>query len=396
MASRSHRFSYHPPVLRVGRGAVEDLGSELDRLGVHRTVAICGRTVGANPATIDPLVDALGDRLVDVFDETTPAKRLATAVAAAERAAALEADALVGLGGGSSLDVARVASAISTLDDTDAAYDRFVADGTFPLGDDPAPPVVAVPTTLAGADLSDGAGVSAHPSTDPVDSPVFGGVRDPRLMPRVVVFDPALVATAPRGVLVGSVMNGFDKGLEALYAPTRGPVTDATATRGLRLLASSLPDIDGTIDDVVEGILLVQYGASRPDASTLSLIHAFGHGLTATADVQQGVAHAVMAPPTLAYLFEHVDGRRDLLASALGVDASGLDDAGTARAVVQSVASIRDGLGLPSALRDIGGLERADLPAVARRTSADRLARNVPDGLETDSEALRLVLESAW
>lgn len=397
MDSGSHRFAYRPPTVRVGRGAVQALGEEFDRLGLDRALVICGRSVGANPATIDPVVDALDDRLASVFAETRSDKRLATALQAAQRASTIEADVLVGLGGGSSLDVARVASALSTSQaPLDAVYDRFSAEGTVPLGDGPALPVAVLPTTLAGADLSDGAGITAHPSTDPVDEAVSGGVRDPRLMPRLAVFDPGLVATTPRAALVGSVMNGLDKGIEALYAPSRGPVTDATAAHGLGLLASALPDIEGAIEEVVEGALLVQYGAARPDATTLSLIHAFGHGLTATVDVQQGVAHAIMAPPTLAYLFDNVDARRERLARALGVDAGGLDDAATANAVVAAVAELRDGLGLPAALRTVEGLDRGDLETVARRTAADPLAANVPPGVDTDAEALLGVLDAAW
>ncbi len=123
-------------------------------------------------------------------------------------------------------------------------------------------------------------------------------------------------------------MNGFDKGLETLYAANRTPITDATARHGLEKFADGLRAFgDGTrdletVETLLEGSLLVQYGISRPGGTTLSIIHAFGHALTRTDDVQQGEAHAIVAPHVLEYLFEQdgVDARAGLLANALGVD----------------------------------------------------------------------------
>ncbi len=394
-----HRFAYEPPVIRYGHNAVTALRHELSGRGLDRALVICGRSVGSNPDAIDPVVEALDDRLVGVFDKTTQEKHLATAFDALERARAADVDVLVALGGGSSLDVARVASALSTTDrPTSAVYSHFMAQGTVPLGASSALPVVVIPTTLAGADLSDGAGITVHPSTDPVSEPRGGGIRDPRLMPVIAIYDPHLVASTPRSALVGSAMNGFDKGLEAIYAPNGGPVTAATATAGLQLLVDALPRLEAAsaIDPVVRGTMLVQYGTARTDGTTLSLIHAFGHGLTATVPVQQGVAHAVMAPHVLRHLFEQAPAGRHRLAEALGVADDTASDAAIAEAVVTAVAELRDQLGLPRRLRAIDDLARADLDAVARRTAADGLASNVPADVDTSASAVQAVLEAAW
>lgn len=399
MTDPSHRFAYTPPVVRFGRGAIADLPAELDELRRDRALVVCGRSVGSNAGTIDPVSDALGDRLVGIVDETTPDKRLAAAFRVLDRARHRDVDVLIGLGGGSSLDVARVASALSTTDRSeDEVYEHFVDHGTVPLGPEPALPVAVIPTTLAGAGLSHGAGISVHPDTDPVPEGRNGGVRDVRLMPAVAIYDPSLVGTAPGGALRGSAMNGFDKGLETLYAPNAGPITDATASRGLRLLSTWLPRLGEptALGRVLEGIVSVQYGTSRADGTSLSLIHAFGHGLTATIEVQQGVAHAILAPATLRYLFEHGQARRRLIADALGVSTPDADGDELAAAVIGAVERLRDDLHLPDRLRSIEGLSRDDLPAVAEFTSADPLAGNVPPGVDTTREALLDVLEGAW
>ncbi|MEF8827885.1 MAG: iron-containing alcohol dehydrogenase family protein [Haloarcula sp.] len=393
------RFEYDPATLRYGPDAARSLDAELDAQGYDRALVVCGATVGETPAVMDPVQAGLGDRLAGVFAETTPAKRLGTAYDGLERFREVDADCLVAVGGGSSLDVAKIVSILAATDrDPSAVGQAFVNSGTISVPEADLPPIVAVPTTLAGADLSIVAGVTAAPDTCPVDESASGGVGDPKLMPAAVCYDPELIATTPRSVLAASAMNGFDKGIETLYAANATPITDATASHGLSLLTEGLLAFGNGDDDpwvyqsLTQGIMLVQYGISRADGTTLSLIHAFGHGLTRTYDVQQGAAHAVIAPHALSYLFAQVDGRRSLLADALGVGDA--DD--PAAAVTDRVSEIVRALGLPTRLRDVDGPGREEFPEVADAILEDSFMTNAPSGLEPTQQDIVGVLESAW
>ncbi|WP_135822142.1 iron-containing alcohol dehydrogenase family protein [Halostella litorea] len=398
----TERFAYDPPAIRFGRGSVAELADELAAQGVERALVVCGETVGDTPAVMDPVLDGLGDRLGSVFAETTPEKRLRTAVDGAAAMRAADADAVVSLGGGSSLDTAKAVAVLAASDRSpEDAGREFAERGTLTVPDG-VPPVVAVPTTLAGADLSQVAGLTAAPAGGLVDEPVGGGLDDPQLMPAAAFYDPELFATTPWSVLSGSAMNGFDKGIETLYARSAAAVTDATAARGLSLLADGLPalgrdrDDADALDRVVEGTMLVQYGISRPDGTTLSLIHAFGHGLTAHSSVQQGAAHAIVAPHALRYLFERVDGRRRLLAEALGVAHEDLSDHAVAEAVVDEVRTVRDALDLPTRLRSVDDLPREAFPAVADDVVTDGFVGNAPPGLDLTRADVEAVLDDAW
>lgn len=395
----SFRFEYDLAVLRYGVGDVARLDEELARHGLDRALVVCGSTVGTTPEAIDPVREGLGDRLAGGFAETTPAKRLGTAFDGLEEFEAADADAIVSFGGGSSLDVAKVVSVLAADERDPEAVGRELSEtGTISVPAGRLPPIVVIPTTLAGADLSMGAGVTASPASGLVEEEMSGGVSDPRLMPTAVVYDPALVATTPEQILAGSAMNGFDKGVETLYAATATPVTDATAVRGLKLLSDGLRRLgregadEETLQPVVRGIMLVQYGISRPGEGTLSLIHAFGHGLTRTYGVQQGDAHAVVAPHALRYLFEHVDGRRDLLADALGVG----DAPDAADAVVEQVVAVRDALDLPTRLRDVDGPSPEEFPGVAAAVRDDSFVQNAPPGLDPTVDGIESVLREAW
>lgn len=406
------RFAYDPPAIRCGRRAVTHLDEELAAGGFERALIVCGETVGSTPAVIDPVREGLGDRLAGVFDETTPAKRLSTAGAGLAALEECGGDVIVAVGGGSSLDTGKtigvLAARLSAAREDAATPKReailtavgreFEETGTVRVPDEGVVPVIAVPTTLAGADISQGAGVTAAPAGGLVAGETGGGLSHPRLMPAATVVDSTLLAATPEGVLAASAMNGFDKGIETLYAQSATPVTDAAATRGLSVFREGLLAFgEGNrepwvYDALARGSVLVQYGVSRPGGTTLSLIHAFGHGLTRTGTLQQGVAHAIVAPHALEFLFDRVDGRRELLAEALCPGET--DDA--ARTVVDAVTEVRETLGLPGRLRDVDGPPRDAFRSVAEAVLGDPFMANAPAGLDPSVADIESVLDAAW
>lgn len=393
------RFAYHPGTILHGPGCVGTLADELDELGLERAVLVTGRTTGGVAALIEPIRAGLGDHLVATYDRTTPAKTLGMAADAAALAKEHDCDVVVALGGGATIDTATQTSLLlAHEDDPHEVATAMVETGRVAVSADAAPvPLVAIPTTLPGADLSQSAGVGVSMRTDVHEKAAVpaGGVSDPRLMPAILVYDAELVATTPPGILARSAMNGYDKGIELLYSRFRTPITDATAMRGLSLLQSSLPVIRNDPDPaaltpVMEGIALVQYGVSGPDVARASIIHAFGHALTDRYPIQQGVAHGLAAPHVLRYLFDHVDGRRELLAEALGVP----DAADPADAVVTAVTSLRDALELPSSLDAVADVDTADVPALAEAVLEDDLMGAAPSSLTPTAAAIADVFEA--
>lgn len=402
---RQFRLDYDPGELRCGRGCVADLGDALAGRGLDRALVVTGSTVGSTPAVMDPVEAGLGDRLVEVFDRTTPRKSLGTGLAVARRVREMGADAVVAVGGGSSLDVAKTASALTSHDDLAAAAERSMASGRVSVAPDgDAVPIVAVPTTLAGADLSVIAGISL--TLDPSDIPAreipTGSVSDRRLMPTALFYDLALFETTPKSVLCASAMNGFDKAVECLYSPYRTPVTDATAMHALSLMRSGFETLptaqidDGRLYEAVSGVVLAQYGISTPGTYRASIIHAFGHGFSHDYDVHQGTVHGILAPHVLRYVFDEVHGRRDLLARGFGVDDADATDAELADAVIEAVTGVRDDLELPTTLRDIDGLSRDHFPAVAEEIHDDGLMDATPTGVDPTTADIVGVLDAAW
>jgi alcohol dehydrogenase len=383
-------FTYRGCDILYGRGRAGDLGEVLAARDLERALVVCGSNVGANDALMDPITEGLGDRLAGVFDETTPAKRVGTAYDAVERMRDVDADVLVGVGGGSSLDIARQATLLAADGRTQADLEAEAREGTLSGLDDASPvvPTVVVPTTFAGADVSAGGSLvvlsaEESPSGQPIT--VSGDA-----MPTANVADPDAFATSPLSALEGSAMNGFDKGIENLYARQGTPFSDAAAIHGLRYLRTSLPKLSeadpAALDRAVVGILLVQYQRRA------SIIHAFGHAFSRRYPVQQGDVHAVMAPHALRYVLEEVPDVRWKLAAAFGVDVEG----NPTDAIVDEVTRIRDSLDVPRNAADLEGADRDDIPALAEFTMNDYMMPQAPEALDPTIEELEAVLEEAW
>ena len=394
-------YEYQGCEILYGRGRVDDLGAYLADRGLNDALVVCGSNVGANDDLMDPIRGGLGDRFAAVFDGTTPAKRVETAFDLLDRRAEVGADVLVAVGGGSSLDIARQATVLDAdgrgLADlrADAKSGPDVLGSLAPNGT-PSVPVVVIPTTFAGADVSAGGSLEVlSADASPTGQPLT--VSGDGAMPIADVADPTLFETTPESVLAGSAMNGFNKGIETPYASDAMPVSDAAAVHGLRFLSEALPRVAGdrpgsteAMDRAVVGALLVQLDRK------ISVIHAFGHGFARRYDVQQGTIHAIVAPHVLAYLFDEVDASRRVLAAGLGIETEGRADEAVAEDIVKAVATVRDSLPLPSRLRDLSPVSEDDLPAIAEFIADDWSMERAPDGLDATPEAIEGALRAAW
>ena len=191
-------FDHRGSEIVFGRGQVESLGDRLDTRNLERAMIVCGSNVGANEALMGPIRSALGDRLVATYDETTPAKSAETIFDGIEAMDEHDPDVLIGVGGGSSLDVARQMSVFAESDRSLAAYREDARAGEF-SPPEPADPtdVVVVPTTFAGADLSSGGSFELITAEDAPDDQPFVGKG--RVWPTIMLSDPEGFETTPRG-----------------------------------------------------------------------------------------------------------------------------------------------------------------------------------------------------
>lgn len=270
------------------------------------------------------------------------------------RAAAQEhgVDLLVCVGGGSTTGLAKAVALTSGL------------------------PIVAVPTTYAGSEATNVWGLTeaARKTT---------GVDD-RVLPGTVVYDAELTLSLPVELSVASGLNGLAHCVDSLWAPRADPINAALATEGMRTLAAGLPKVVADPHGL-EGRELALHGAYLSAVAFASagsgMHHKICHVLGGTYDLPHAQTHAIVLPHVLAFNAGSAPEAADRIANALG----GADAVG-------ALTALRDRLGAPKALRDIG-LRESDLDEAAELSVAAIPASNPRPATAGD---VRTLLTAAW
>lgn len=338
----------HAPRVVFGPGALDRIPDELDRLGAGRVLLICTPRRGD---AVGQVAAALGARLAGIFDGARTHVPAEAVDAALDEARRVEADLCMAVGGGSAIGVAKAVA---------------LRDG---------PCFVAVPTTYSGSEMTTIWGISAN------GFKATG--RDPRVLPRTVLYEPALTLSLPPAVTAASGMNALAHGMEALYAHDGTPVTSLMAEEGIRALAAHLPGAvrDGADGEARSGAL---YGAwlagSSLGAVAMGLHHRICHVLGGSFDLPHAETHAVMLPYVAAF---NAPAARDAMQRA--ARALGADDAAGA------LYDLRAALGCPASLRELGMMQ-GQLDA-----AADRVVESpYPNPRPFHAVDVRALLRAAW
>lgn len=211
------RFTYISLPSRVvfGAGALGQLASEIDRLGSGKALVLC--TPGQR-ALAERVLGLLGPRAVGVFDRALMHVPIETARAAREMAQRLAADSLVAIGGGSTTGLGKAIALDSGL------------------------PLLAVPTTYAGSEMTPIYGIT--------EAGLKKTGKDPRVLPRAVIYDPELTLGLSVATSVTSGINAIAHAAEGLYAVDGNPVMDLMAQEGIAVLGRALPAIRKSSQDI--------------------------------------------------------------------------------------------------------------------------------------------------
>lgn len=325
------------------------------------------------------------------FDSVRPHAPMPDTERVAGEISANPPDAFVAVGGGSASDTAkglaillaeggRLADACSTFTPPDTLKSVTLKR--------PKIPVVAVPTSFSGAEVTPGGG-----STD--EAGIKRVFWDPALAARVVIMDTDLLADAPDDLLVTTGMNGLAHCAEGLYSRTATAFSSALAVDGARLFAWSLPRIPGSTG--AERLAVLERAAQAAclggmviSNARVGLHHAVCHVLGAALGLPHGVANAVMLPYVLEFNLDETESQQGRLADAL---AEGLDeDQKLGAAGLAQMVQLRSGA--PATL-EATGVEYAELDRVAQDVMQDRGLFFNPKQVD-DVKQVRGLLERAW
>lgn len=328
------RYEQSPATVVFGVRSLAQVGDEVAGFGAERVMVIFGHSAALPGSTIEA---QLGSRLALSWTEV--AQHVPVTLADRARTAASECsiDMIVSVGGGSSTGLAKAIALTHRI------------------------PIVAVPTTYAGSEQTAIYGVTGggHKQTG----------RDPVVLPRVVIYDPALTVGLPLRVTGPSAFNAMAHSVEALYATGCNPITSAIALEGVRAIAGSLPAVMRNSEDLdTRGALLVGAALSGMalGATSAGLHHKICHVLGGRFDLVHADAHSVILPHAVAFNGSVLPVEMAALAVALGAaggdPASALWDLAVASRVPTRLADLR----CPA-----GPLQRSELADVAEQVAGE-------------------------
>jgi len=318
---RSFTYDALPGRVVFGVGSLERLPEEIEHAGLKRILLV------VDPETkpiAERLEAQLGERAVGVFADVLQHVPADSAHAATEAAVGSEADCVVTVGGGTTTGFGK-----AIVLETGLAH-------------------VAVPTTYAGSEMTPIYGLTSEG--------VKRVARDPRVLPRIVIYDPRLTVSLPPSVTGPSGMNALAHCVEALYARDANPITTLMAAEGIRALGTGIPaavrdpsDLDARSEAL--------YGAYLAGAALgvvgMAIHHRICHVLGGTYGLSHGEVNSVILPHAVAYNQAAAPEAVAIAAGALGVDdaALGLFDLATS-------------IGSPTSLEQLG-MSEADLDVAA-------------------------------
>ena len=330
-----------------GIGTLDHLGDEAAELGLDRVLVIASPS---NAAAAQRAVALLGRRCAGRFDDVrqhVPETLVSDAVAAAQQA---DADGLVTVGGGSTTGLGKA----------------VVHDLGLPL--------VAVPTTYAGSEMTAIFGVTGEHKR---------AAHDPRVAPQVVIYDPALTTSLPPSLSALSGGNALAHAVEATWMPQVSPTITHLAAEAVRALADALPRVVAAPDDLAarsDALYGAHVAALVLSWAGVGLHHKLCHVLGGTYGLDHAAAHTVLLPHVTAFVAPAVPDTLAAIARALGTN--------TAAAGLHRLAQR---LGAPTDLRTLGMPEESlDTAAQAAAASGGYAPR--PVGVQD----LRLLLDDAF
>ena len=367
-ASLSGEFNPTVPTRVVfGQGKASTLGAEVARLGGTQALILSGRTLAEQTDTVSQVHSALGGAAAGVYSGLTQRAPLATAVEAANLAVSLGADTLVGVGGSTISDAARMiavlmAEGITTVDELREQGRRQDTMMRPDLEGKPLPLQVSIPTTLSAGEFNMGGG-------NVLDD--FAGhkirVGHPRLYADLIVLDPDMTTGTPDWLWLSSGVKALDHCIERLYCRGNQPAIDAPVLSAAEMLFDALPrsrQADGDSEARLQCLVAAWMSMMGAPNFAVGLSHAIGHIVGVKYQVGHGYTSCVSQPYVMEYNRPASAAKQALLARAAGYDTAGMSDEAAAELAARAVDEFILGLGMPHRLRELE-IPEEDLPEIA-------------------------------
>lgn len=361
-SSRPELRKFVSPEIVFGEGALNLAGRYAKNLGAEKVLVVSDEGLvraGWAGKVIESIeAEGLSYSLFSRVSPNPPAEEVMQGVQLYTREGC---DLIVAVGGGSPTDCAKGIGVVSRNGGNILDYAGV---DMIPL---PGPPLICVPTTGSGADVSQFCII-----TD-AGRRIKSVIVSKTLVPETSLIDPATFSTLPARQAAYTYFDSFSQAVEAYVSNASSPITDLLAARAAKLIYRYLlPALRGLEKGEHCGQLSLgslEAGLAFTNAS-LGLSHAISHTLGGHTDMPHGLCNAMIFPYVVRFNYGAAQERYDKIGELMGLSLAGLGPGERKEAIVRAIRQFMDELGISMTLEQ-AGVKRTDIPELARRAVED-------------------------
>ena len=275
-------------------------------------------------------------------------------------------DFVIGMGGGSPLDVAKLICLKATHLQPLAEYE--ILNGGLEKISSDLPSMLAIPTAAGtGSEVGRGAVVTIKS----LDRKAL--VFSPHLLPKVAIVDPELTVGLPKTLTAATGMDALTHNLESYLSTVYHPICDGIAFAGVKLVARNLRRaVDNGSDLKARGAMMMaaMMGAIAFQKE-LGVTHSLAHPLSTVSGLHHGLANAILLPYTMAFNKNAARDQLKDIAAVFGVNIHALSPEEAAQAAINQVTQLCKDIGIPSHLREVN-VKAEMIPRLAQQAMVDQ------------------------
>ena len=352
---------------------MRELGNEARQLGITRPLLVTDRGVVACGLAERIQAEAqragLASSLFEDVDPNPVEKNVQEGLEAYRRG---NCDGVIGVGGGSALDVAKAVRLVVTHPFPLEQYDDIL-DGAARIKPN-VPPMIAIATTAGTGSEVGRSTVIILEATDR-KTVIFS----PHLMPNVALADPELTLGMPPKITAGTGLDALTHNVEAYLALGYHPLCDAIALQGARLAIQNLSRVvhNGNALDARSNMMMAAMMGAVAFQKGLGAVHSLAHPLSSIAHLHHGTTNGILLPHVLEFNRSVTEDRLRDLAVAMELDGTQGSASEAATALIERLRRLLPEVGIPETLGALG-VGRDLIPLLAKKAMEDACHQSNP------------------
>ena len=373
-----------PRKMVFGVGSRSNLRKEIRSLGGSRPLIVTYPKTVTVASLAEVLRSLESDGMeIHVYEKAEPEPRIEVAEDLAQYTKAGKFDSVVGIGGGSAMDLAKIASVSAT--NPGQVRDYLGVDLLHRRG----APLICMPTTSGT-----GSEVTMFSVLTVGDKKM--DVVSPHILPDVALVDPVMTVTMPPELTAGTGMDALSQAVETVTSLAATPLTDALALKAIQLARNSLRVAyakGNSLKARSEMALAATLSGLAFGSGKLTLGHSLAQTFGPLRRIPHGVSCGIALPYIMEFYLPTIPEKLSMIAEAMGIETRGISVREAGIEAIRFVKKLAEDIGIPLSLREVG-FDRDQLPLLTKTCVKEWPRPNSPR--ELTRQSVLEVLEKMW